>query len=95
MSNIDLNTSLKELLENHLEEVKLFKAEANCNYWKDDYHIHCTITSDKVFKSEDEALEDMREFIVNDMYSFSDSEYDINTYQIAQGNKLLVVKDDE
>ena len=92
MSNIDLNTSLKELLENHLEEAKLFKAEANCNYCKDDYHIHCTITSDKVFKSEEEAEVDMREFIENNTYNLniSDFEYDINVYQIVQGIKLLV-----
>ena len=95
MSNVDLNMSLKELLENQLEEARLFKAEAICNCWKDDYHMHITITNDKVFRSEEEAEVDMREFIVNDMYSLSVSDFEINVYQIVQHNKLLVVKDNE
>ena len=89
MSQVNLNMSLKELLENQLEAIQLFKAEATCNYWKDDYHIHTTITNDKIFATEEEAEADMREFIVNDIYNMCITDFDINVYQICQGYNLL------
>ena len=34
----------------------------------------------------------MREFIINDMYNLNLSDFEINTYQIVQGNKLLMIR---